>query len=277
MATNRFQVTLVSEKPLEIKSMHPSEMIPLINVEPAAAPSPPPSIPATFTSVNEITKSSNRLLSTLLQRWKSNSSSIEAIPTADLSPISMPHSVSNINLPVNSETEKPDLYYSTTHSNIFDTNSLRFTNKFLHELRTKRRELHEKAKNLPIDQRIALNRQTNDREIIRAQDIFAVHFETDDNDNASSYTFTQDAQEKIRNNIFNELDRQRMKKYHKQHRQLILGRALLIFITSLLVFMAITLIYVVIDLFDRAKSVDSSLPEADFVSITYDKTVDFQL
>lgn len=65
--------------------------------------------------------------------------------------------------------------------------------------------------------------------------------------------FNEDTQEKIRNNIFDELDRQQMKQFHKtQHRQLVFGRALLMFITSILIFMGVTLVYVVIDLYDRA-------------------------
>ena len=72
-----------------------------------------------------------------------------------------------------------------------------------------------------------------------------------------SNLFNEDTQEKIRNDIFNELDRQRKKQFHKQHRHLVLGRALLMFITSLLAFMSITLIYVVIHLLDKVKYFDT--------------------
>ena len=274
MASNRFQVTLVSERPRERVVPHVPETIPLIHVE-AEVPSPPP-MPVSFTSINETNKTSSGLLNSFMHRFKSNMNSSSMIPTMDTPLVPVPYAISNATLPVSIEIEKPDSYYSTTNSNIFDTMSLPFTNEFLHELRTKRRELREKARNLPIDQRIALNRQQNDREIIRAQDIFAVHFEMNDNENLPTNIFTEDAQEKIRNSIFDELDRQRMKKYHKQHRQLILGRALLIFITSLIMFMGITLIYVVIDLFERAKLAESNLPESQFISIAFDAPVEFQ-
>jgi len=136
----------------------------------------------------------------------------------------------------------------------------------------------KKSRNLNIDQRIELNRFQHGRVIKRAQDIFDVHFELNDDDddnnnnnNMQYHLFNEDTQEKIRNNIFYELDRQRMRQFHKQHRQLILGRALLMFITSLLMFMGITLIYFVIHLYDRANYLDTKLDDNEFISMIYDE------
>jgi hypothetical protein len=261
MTTRRFVVTPVSEHNRDQQLSQPSELIPLINIE-NDIPFPPP-LPPPFTLVNEINKPSTRLFNSFLHRLKPNSSSVDIIAQDEL-PI--PH--------LGGETDELDPDYLTTHSNTFDTNSLRLTNKFLHELRLKRREFHDKAKNLSIDQRIALYRRQADRDLIRAQDIFDVHFESNDNDNIQDDFFNEDLQEKIRSNIFHELDRQRIKQYHKQHRQLVLGRALLMFITSLLAFMSITLVYVVLDLYSRAKNLDTKLSDNEFMPMINDKTTD---
>ncbi|CAF4228743.1 unnamed protein product [Rotaria socialis] len=120
--------------------------------------------------------------------------------------------------------------------------------------------------------RIALNRCQRNQNRLRAQDIFDVHFELDDD--RDSQFLNEDLQEKIRSNIFNELDRQRMKKYYKEHRQLIFGRTLLMVFTSLIVFMSTTLVYVVIDLYDRAKYLDLNFPDNKFISMIYDQMAD---
>ena len=261
MSTNRFQVTRVSENLQEKPSAHPSELIPLIHIE-KDVPSPPP-LPPSFIFVDETTTrpSSSRLFNSLIQRLKPHGSTNEIL------------SRNETNNSTN-EIDKPDSYYSTIQSNAFDTISSTVTNKFLHELRSKRREIRAKANDVSIDQRIAMNRQQNDQQILRAQDIFAVHFELNDSENLANMVFNEDAQEKIRNNIFDELDRQRMKQFHKQHRQLVFGRALLMFITSILIFMGVTLVYVVIDLYDRATNFESKLPDNEFISMIYDQTSD---
>jgi hypothetical protein len=260
MTTRRFEVTRVPERQQEPVISDPSEIIPLIHVE-TDIPLPPP-LPLSFTSINETNRAPPRLFNSFLQRFKPRSASTDVISRVGTIAGSIPQSISVTNLTVGSDSGKVDSYYSTTHSNVFDTNSLRLTNKFLHELRLKRRELYEKADNLPIDQRM------------RAQDIFAVHFAMNESETMPSDIYNEDAQEKIRKNIFNELDRQRMKQYNKQHRHLIWGRALLMLITSLLLFMSITLIYVVIDLYDRAKYAEATLPDSEFVSIINDMAND---
>jgi len=269
--THRFKVIPVKELNHDKISFQPSEIIPLINIE-NDIPSPPP-VPSSFTLINETKKSSPRLFNSFKQRLKTSSSTIDLRYKNDTS-LSRIHSKSTTNLNVNKEPEEPDSYNSTIHSNnTLDTNSLRLTNKFLHELRSKHRELRNKKHDLSIDQRLALNRYHRyHQDTTRAQDIFDIHFELydDDDDNIQNNLADEDFQEKIRNDIFHELDRQRMKQFHKQHRQLVLGRALLLFITSLLAFMSITLIYVVIHLYDRAKYVDTKLPDTEFISMIYD-------
>ena len=152
---------------------------------------------------------------------------------------------------------------------------VRTTNKFLEEIRLKRQELIAKAKNISIDQRIAFHRRQRTRNPC-AKDLFNIHFEIDDDEEnistKESHLFTEESQEKIRGDIFKELDRQRRKQYHKYHRHLLLGRALLVGITLLLIFMSLTLIYVVFDLYDRANFLDTKLPENQFVSILSDKS-----
>lgn len=269
MPTRRFEVTRVPERAQEHVKSDPLEIIPLIHVQ-EDIPSPPP-LPLSFTSINETNRAPPRLFNSFRHRFKPHFASADVIPQVSTVAGSIPQSTSLTNLTIGSDLGKGDSHYSTAHSNAFDTNSLCLTNKFLHELRLKRREFHEQANNLPIDQRIERNRQQYDRQIMRAQDIFAVHFAMNENDTMPSDIYTEDAQETIRNNIFNELDRQRMKQYHKQYRHLVLGRALLTLITSFLLFMSITLVYVVIDLFDRAKYAEATLPESEFLSMTNDK------
>jgi len=272
MTTHRFEITPVNELNRDKILSQLPEMIPLINKE-NDIPIPPP-LPISLTLINEKNKSSPRLFNNLLQRIKTSSSTADFMQKNDTSSsLQTNHSYSTANLTVNKEIDEPDSVHSTIHSNTLDANSLHLTNKFLHELRLKRRELHAKARNLSIDERIAINRFQYERDIKRAQDIFDVHFEFNDDDNNNNMQnniFNEDTQEKIRNNIFYELDRQRMKQYHKQHRQLIVGRALLIFITSLLAFMSITLIYVVIDLYNRANYFDTQLVDNEFLPMIYD-------
>jgi len=270
MTTHRFEITPINELNRDKISSQSPEMIPLINQE-NDIPIPPP-LPISLTLINEKTKSSPRLFNSLLHRVKTSSSTADLMRKNNTSSLQIKHSVSTTNLTVNKEIDDTDSVHSTIHSNTFDTNSLHLTNKFLHELRLKCRELHDKSRNLSIDERIALNRFQYERDIKPAQDIFDVHFELNDdnNNNMQNDIFNEDAQEKIRNNIFYELDRQRMKQFHKQHRQLIVGRALLIFITSLLAFMSITLIYVVIDLYNRANYLDPQVVDNEFLSMIYD-------
>jgi hypothetical protein len=265
MTTRRFEITPVFQ---------PSEIVPLINIK-NDIPAPPP-LPTSLTLTNEKTKSSPRLFHNLLHRVKTSSTSTDLPRKADTLSLPTFHAHSTANFNVNKETEEADSVHSTIHSNTFDTNSLHITNKFLHELRLKRRELHEKARNLSIDERIALNRVRYSRDLTRAQDIFDVHFVLNDDENSSMQCniFNEDAQEKIRNNIFHELDRQRRKQFHRQHRQLVLGRALLMLITSLFAFMSITLIYVVIDLYNRANYFDTKLGDKEFLSMIYDNKTD---
>lgn len=272
MATHRFQVSSVHELNPDKTSSQPSEMIPLINIE-NDVPKPPP-LPISFTSIKETSKSTPRIFNNVLQRLKTSLSTTDIVGKVDSSSLPVLQSKSITNLIALCDFGGGDSCQSTIHSNTFDTDSLRVTNKFLDELRSKRRELHDKAKNLPIDQRIALNRYQYRRDVLPAQDIFDIHFELNDNDTIQNNFFDEDVQEQIRNKIFHELDRQRMKEYHKQHRHLVMGRALLMFVTSLLAFMAITVIYVVITLFDRAKYLDKNLADNEFLSMIYDKTAD---
>ena len=166
-------------------------------------------------------------------------------------------------------------------SNVYETNSIRPTNKFLQELRSKRRELQEKSKNVSIDQRIAFHRRQHPRRIVRAQDIFAVHFELNDEDDypiplTEENLFTEESQEKIRNDIFAELNRQQIKQYYKQHRHLLFARALLLLMTALFAFMSFTLVYVVSDLYDRGRYLDTKLPENEYISMIYDQVKTFK-
>jgi hypothetical protein len=271
----RFQVTRVCEQSQE-QVRYPSEIIPLINIEKESTSPPAAVVPVSLTLINETCKTSTRLLNSFLQRLKPHSLSSESALKLGESWTSSLRTHVTSDVPLTDEHDKTDGYYSTLHSNAFDTNSLRLTNQFLHELRLKRREIHEKRSHLSIDQRIALNRQRNHREITRAQDIFDVHFELYENENIQVHMFTEDAQETIRKNIFTELDRQRMKQYHKQHRHLLLARTLLIFITSLFVFMSVTLIYVVIDIYDRANYIDSALLENRWLSMIDHESIDIQ-
>ena len=226
MATNRFEMNSKS-----------SEIIPLLHSEGNIATEP------SVILIHETQKPSTGLFNHFLHRSKPNSS------VTDLT-----RKVESYNLNVNSELEEIDPCDSSLH----------LTNKFLHELRLKRRELLEKTKHLSIEQRIALHRRPV---INRAEDIFAIYFELNNDQND---IFNEHAQEKIRNDIFEELNRQRMKEFHKHHRQLLCGRAFLMFVLSLLVFMSITLIYVVIHLYDRAKYLEDKLLDKEFRAIVYD-------
>jgi hypothetical protein len=265
MTTRRFEVKSANELNRNKILSQPSEMLPLINTA-NNIPTPPP-LPTSFASINETNKKSARIFNNVLHRVKTSSSTTDMTRKVDSSSLPVFHSQSTTSLTAIGDVEGG-------HSNTFDTNSHRSANKFLHELLLKRRELHVKAKNLPIDQRIALNRSQHDRDRLRAQDIFAVHFELNDTDNIQTDFFNEDVQENIRNKIFHELDRQRKKEYHKQHRQLVLGRALLMFITSLLIFMSLTLIYVVINLYNRAQYLDTKLADNEFLPMISDEPTD---
>ncbi|CAF2044474.1 unnamed protein product [Rotaria magnacalcarata] len=270
MMKHRFEVTSVDELNCDKIQCQSSEKIPLINIT-DEIPQLPSSVPS-FTTINEINQPSPSLFNRFLEDVKKTVSL--AILNQNLNPVSSPivHYNSTTNGNLNSKVEEPDSNYSTIQSNVSDTNSLRLTNRFLYELRLKRRELREKTHDLSIEQRIALHRCQRNQNRLRAQDIFDVHFELDDNhDDRDSQFLNEGLQEKIRSNIFNELDRQSMKKYYKEYRQLIFGRTLLMLFTSLIVFMSTALVYVVIDLYDRAKYLDIKFPDNKFISMIYDQ------
>ncbi|CAF3420959.1 unnamed protein product [Rotaria sp. Silwood1] len=297
MASHRFEVTLVPESNPNVSSIEQSEIIPSIHIE-NETPSPLPPLPTSLSSIYEKNKNrtSSRLFSAALLRKSldirrratiaaaagstseqlKKSSSVDAIHKTE-SKSRSPSATSRTDITTGNDVEESDTY-STVQSNNYDTNPLRITNKFLQELRAKRRQLREKSKNMSIDQRIDLNRRQNQRSIIRAQDIFDVHFQLNDDDDDDQLPllepnlYTEEHQEKIRNDIYNELNRQRTKQYHKYKRHLLLGRSLLMFMTSLLAFMSLTLIYVVFDFYKRANYSDAKLPENKFISMIHDKT-----
>ena len=264
MATHRFNVTRVSETDgTPIQSLA-DDGVPRTNVN--MAPSSVSQSPA-FVSINEVNKPSTEYSNLHGQRSKPYSSSKFVPPIL--------HSTSLTNL-----THGGDRFASsnsTTHSNKFDTSTMATTNHFLHELRSKCRELHEKSKHLPIDQRIALNRPPCKPTIRRAQDIFDVIFAADDFESPPYEIFDEDTQDRIRASIFHELDRQRKRQYQKQHRQRIVGRALLMLMISLLTFMSITLIYAIIDLYHRVDYFERKLSEKEFAPMIDDEIVDFFL
>lgn len=287
---NRFDVKLVPE-PNRTNSLDElSETKPLVRIENEITP-----LPTISVSMYEKNKSrvSSRFLKTILQKKSidihrratttaalfSSDSQLKKTSSADSiskleskPPISCPSSRMNVGTGL--EVDEPDVY-STTQSNHYDTNPISITNKFLQELRLKRRELRAKSKNMPIDQRIAFNRRNNQRVILRAQDIFDVHFELPDDDNFAVLEpnlFTEEYQEKVRNEIFNELTRQRVKQYDKQSRQLLLGRGLFMFMTLLLIVMGLALIFVVIRLYTQADHSDARLPDDKFIPMIHDKT-----
>ncbi|CAF1683947.1 unnamed protein product [Rotaria magnacalcarata] len=295
MAARRFEVTPVIESDRETSAMQRTEMVPLINIENEIPSAPPPlSIYIASNGGKNKNRTSSRIFSKILQRRYSDirrratvaaagdfrNDQIAKSLSADI--INQTDSKSTLSLPsqhtsaaIDQQVEEIDTY-STMQSNNYDTNPLNVTNKFLQELRLKRRELRDKAKNISIDQRIAFNRRQNRRVIVRAQDIFDVHFETHDEDDTpilESTIFTEEYQEKIRGDIFNELNRQRMKEYHKNRRHLVLGRSLLMFMTALFVFMGLTLIYVVFDLFGRITHLNANTSENIFISMTYDQRI----
>jgi hypothetical protein len=296
MTTRRFEITRVPDPIHDGLPREPPEIIPLIHIENEIPPPPP--IPSSLVSTNgkNVNRISSKLFTTFLRRKSldtrrratvaaavaSLDNEVKKSASADLlhqvQSTSIPRkSTTQTNFTVGSETEEHDVYATTQSNNNYDSNPLRITNKFLQELRFKRRELLDKAKNVSIDQRIAFQRQQNVRRMLRAQDIFDVHFELTDDDAPlpEANLFTEDSQEKIRNDIYNELNRQRMKQYHKHHRHLLLGRSLLMFMTSLIAFMGFTLIYVVIDIFNRANHLDAKLPESEFIPMIFDKTSNF--
>lgn len=269
MSKHRFEVTRVPEIALQPAS-------PVIRIE-NEIPSPPP-LPASLSS----TKSSNifgSILKTKPFDTRRRATIAAALATEKYnlkksSSIDVLQKVEPI-----SEIDEFDVY-SSIQSTGSDINRSKTTNKFLHELRLKRRELHEKAKNFTIDQRISFLRRENQRQILRAQDIFDVHFEVhDENENIFPLTetqlFTEEVQEKIRTDIYKELDRQRNKQFDKHYRHLLLGRTLLVFMTLLLTFMSLTLICVVVDLYDRAKFLDFKLPENEYLPIKKPELKDY--
>ncbi|CAF3232279.1 unnamed protein product [Rotaria socialis] len=292
METRRFEITPVVESNHETSAMQQTEMVPLINIE-NEIPRPLSTYIASNDGKNK-NRTGSRLFSKILQQRYSDirrratvaaaddfsSDQITKSSSADI--IHQTDSKSTLSLPsrytnaaIDQQVEEINTY-STIQSNNYDTNPLNVTNKFLQELRLKRRELRNKAKNISIDQRIAFNRRQNQRVIVRAQDIFDVHFETQDEDDTpilESTIFTEEYQEKIRGDIFNELNRQRMKEYRKNQRHLLLGRSLLMFMTVLFLFMSLTLIYVVFDLFGRITYLNAKIPENIFISMTYDQRI----
>lgn len=274
MTSNRFRIIPVNEfKQQQQTSKQLSESIPLINIENDPPQAPP--ISSSLTLINEKSKSTPRLINSFIQRLKTSSSTYDFKDKTDTSSLPINQSDSNQNLHVNNkEGDDVESYNSTLHT--MDTNTLHLNDKFLHEIRVKRRELHEKGGNISIDQRIALNRFRYQENILRAQDIFDIHFELDDETKTNNQTdkFNEDDQQRIRTRIFNELDRQRIKQFHKQRRQLVLGRALFMFFTSVLLFMSITLIYVAADLYDRANSLDLTMNDEEFVSMVFDKSTE---
>ncbi|CAF1293170.1 unnamed protein product [Adineta ricciae] len=268
MTTHRFKVTSVKELNRDKLASPPSELLPLIKVPNDILTTP------SLTSVNETTRPPIKLFNSVIEKLKSSSSTLDFMRRADSSSLPVRNANSVTNLATGAESEGGDSCYSTVHSNTLDTNSLRLPNKFLQELRSKRREIREKSKNMSIDERIALNRCQNDQEILRAQDIFDIHFELNENENLPANVFNEDSQEEIRNKIFHELDRQRRRQFHKQRRQQVLGRALLMLITSILLFMGVTLVYVVVNLYDHIGDVEKTFLNIEFVSIINDKTTD---
>ena len=282
-----------------IPSSQPPEIIPLVHIEHEIPPPPPLPSSLTLTNGTNTNRISTRLLNTFLRRKSfdtrrratvaaaavafskniKKSSSTDILHQGQSIPISSNSTTIESNCTVGNEVEDSTVY-SSIQSNNYDSNPLRVPNKFLQELRLKRRELMDKAKNMSIEQRIAFNRQGSVRRILRAQDIFDVHFELDEDENdkiASVETnlFTEEFQEQIRNDIYNELNRQRMKQYHKHHRHVFLGRSLLMLMISLLAFMSFTLIYVVIDIINRASHLEAKLPDSEFIPMTNDKSANF--
>ncbi|UJR20856.1 hypothetical protein I4U23_023966 [Adineta vaga] len=297
MSKRRFEVTRVPES--SNTNVSPPELIPLIHIE-NEIPQPPP-LPASILTTND-KPTNNRFNSSLfnsilkrrvldtrrratiaaaiasLGNQIKRSTSAEAIHHSDItSSIAIPSSQTASSL--SKETEETDMY-STIQSNAYDSNPSSITNKFLQELRSKRRELREKSKNISIDLRIDFNRRLHQRPILRAQDIFDVHFQSHDDENDDYFLseqnfFTEESQEKIRNDIYRELNRQQVKQYRKHNRYLIVGRSLLVIMIAILAIMSFTLIYVVTDTFERAKYPDATFPEQDFIPMIFDKTTNF--
>ena len=163
--------------------------------------------------------------------------------------------------PETNDIDDPDHYSS------IQSNTSKGTNKFLQELRAKRRELQIKAKNFPIDQRIASHRRENPQPILRAQDIFAVHFQQNDDKYSLASNeenlFTEEFQDKVRNDIFKELNRQRMKEYQKQFRARLLARSLFLLMLIILTLMSCTLISGVFHFYHRADNLNMSFIETE--------------
>lgn len=287
MAANRFKVTSVPEPTRKNPTTERPEKIPLIHVESEILS--PTSVSTYISPSNGKTKnrSSSRIYNKILQRRSSDirrratiaaatdpdnnefkkSSSADAISQADSkSRVSLTTSLTDA--PIGSKVEESDTY-STVHSNYYDTNQKSITNKFLQEIRLKRREIREKAKNISIDQRIAFNRRENQRKILHVRDIFDVHFEPNDEDYNAPIVeptiFTEEYQEKVRNDIYNELNRQRKKQHDRQYRQLILGRALLMVMIALLTYMSILLIFYMSNTLSRLTSLITNITDNQFV------------
>ena len=261
MSTHRANVEIISKlsrthSSRSMSTENTAERIPLTHIE-HEIPSPPP-LPA---SIAAITKKQMASKNSFDMRRRAT------IAAAKASINVLMKKSSSVGLINQTDTESVICHDDSIHQ------SNQTTNKFLDELRLKCREFQAKTKNFTIDQRIAFHR----RERQRAQDLFDVHFGChDDEENLSNtniHLFTQESQEKIRGDIFQELDRQRTRQFHKYHRHLLVGRTLLVLTTLVLIFMSLTLIYVVIDLYDRARSLDSKLPDNEFVSINLDKSM----
>lgn len=271
MSTRRVNVEIASElnrnHSLPSIATENTERIPLVQIE-HEIPSPPP-LPASISDINKKQMTSNRSFD--MRRR----ATIAAAAKASI------RKTSSIGIINQTDSTIVSCHDDSDIDSIHQSNSSRTTNKFLQELRLKRRELKAKAKNFTIDQRIAFNRREQQRTRPRAQDIFDVHFECADGDDdieenllkTNVHLFTEESQEKIRDDIFQELDRQRKKQFHKYHRHLLFGRTLLVLTTLFLIFMSLVLVFVVIDLYDRAQSLNSKLPDNEFVSIDLDKSI----
>ena len=296
MTTRRFQVTRVSETDANISSVELSEISPLFYIEDETAQ--PPSIP-TLSTINEPCQGrmSSRFFNRILRRksWDINRRNASSVVSSSIgnriqksssndaihefeSALPLPIILDEINVEDTSETIET-IFYSTGPSTNYDTTTMDTVSSFLQELRSKRRELREKGNNIPIDERIAHYRRRNEQKMIHAQDIFDVHFSLnndDDNDNdlllPESKLFTEEFQEKMRTDIYDELNRQQRRKSDKRYRHLLLGRLLLMSMTALLVFMGLILMYAVFDLIGRANNLDAKLPENKFISMLTDTT-----
>ena len=148
------------------------------------------------------------------------------------------------------ESNRSRLPHSQSLTNLINENenslNVRSGNKFLQEIRSKRREFQQKAKHFTIDQRIKSYR--------RAQDVFSVHFHHDDDDDDEIEMNDDEFQEKKREEIFNELNRQRKKQFVKTCRNRFFARLLLFLAFFILLAMSCTLVSSVVHLIHRVEN-----------------------